>query len=99
MISPSRICAQKASWIARSLEAERYRKCHACSDFFDGMAIGERVAIRDVDGKLVIDLLDQTNQPGDCLLHAELPFVEVLCYRPHLPIRGPLKDGADNTSA
>jgi hypothetical protein len=49
----------KASSLVRSLEAERNRKCHACSDFLDGMAIGERVAIRDVDGKLVIDLADQ----------------------------------------
>jgi hypothetical protein len=59
------------------------------------MAVRQRVAHGDVEGELVADLPDQTDQTGNGFLLAEFLLVKDFRDRPHLPFRWPFDDGAD----
>jgi hypothetical protein len=51
------------SSIVSTLEAKRNCKCYSGSRFIDVVTIGQRVAKRDIEGELVADLPNQSDQP------------------------------------
>lgn len=56
------------------------------------LAIGHRIAVRDIDGELVVRLPDQSDQSRYRLFHTEFPFVKDFRHRPHLPFRSTFDD-------
>src|SRR5215831_12098215 len=49
----------------------------------------------DIEGELVANLPDQSDQTGDGLFHTELLLIKKLRDRTHLPLDWAFKDGAD----
>jgi len=61
------------------------------------MAVRERVAKGNIEGKLVADLPDQPDEPRNRFFHAELLLIKKLRDRPHLPFEWAFDDGANKS--
>src|SRR5262249_61726032 len=85
--------------IVRTLEANRNGERQSCTDFINRTAIGKRVAKGDIEGELIADLPDQSDQPRNRLFHAELFLIKKLRDRPHLPLEWTFKDSTDKNIA
>jgi hypothetical protein len=67
------------------LEAERDCKGQSSSDLVEGMAIDQRVAIRNIERKLVTDLPDQSDKSRNRLLDPEILFVKEFRDKHRMP--------------
>src|SRR5215813_10419377 len=81
------------SSIASALEPKRHRKGQSGPDLVDGMPVGQRMAVGNIERQLVANLPDQANQARDCLFQAEFPLVKDFRHGPHFPFRRALDDG------
>src|SRR4051812_38843576 len=79
------------SWLVCPLKAKRDSKGQPASNFVEGMAVGQRVAVGDIERELVVDLPNQPYKPRNSLLETKLLLVENFCDRPHFPARRSLQ--------
>src|SRR6266566_320149 len=92
---PLRRTRSQASSIVSSLEANWNGEGESGADFIDGMTVGERMAEGDIEGELVVNSPDQSDEPGDRLFEAELFLIKELRNRPYLPLEWAFNDGAN----
>jgi hypothetical protein len=94
-VSGLRRTRPQASSRVSALEAERNGEGYSGADFIATMTVGQRVAKGDIEGEFVVDLPDQSDQPGDRLFQAELFLIKELRDRPHLPLDWAFQDGSN----